>query len=110
MDYILSQEGDELTPGDELLVAPGVRATIFDTPEGLYIPMIVAEREGSGDVGRFLDTLPTDRRIAFPCVISRRLAGMLVRRGFVDGVDNSEAFGDIEIYERVPASRIGGTK
>jgi hypothetical protein len=94
-------EGDVLIVGQEPMLAPGVRGVLFDTAEGIYIPFIVAEREGSGDVGRYLDSLPRDRRVVFPTVISRRLAGMLARRGFREAVDYSEEFHSyVDIFER----------
>jgi hypothetical protein len=80
-------QADTFMPGEEPLVSPGVRALVFETPEGVYIPFIAAEREGAGDVGRYLDALPTDRRIVFPTVISARLRGMLERRGFRPNVE-----------------------
>lgn len=90
-------------PGEEPLVAPGVRAMVFDTPEGIYIPMIIADREGSGDVGRYLDSLPKDRRLVFPTVISARLRGMLERRGFRETTEWSPEFQEhVEIHERRP--------
>ena len=68
---------------DLTLVAPGVKADIHDEGiRGIYIPVIMALVPGSGDVGRYLDALPRDRRIVFPTVISNRLIGMLERRGF----------------------------
>ena len=60
----------------------GVRGTAFDTEEGIYIPLISAERPGTGAVARFLDALPKDRRVVFPTVTSPRLHAMLGRRGF----------------------------
>ena len=71
--------------GHELvLLAPGVYGFTLDDPDGaLVIPMIVAEYPGSGAVGRYLDTLPTNRRVIVEACISPRLAGMLERRGFV---------------------------
>jgi hypothetical protein len=47
------------------------------------VPWISSTDPGAGHVGRFLDGLPTDQRIAFPTVLSPKLAGMLHRRGFV---------------------------
>lgn len=85
-------------------LASGVFGYGVDTERGLYIPVVTAEKEGNGDVGRFLDSLPTDRRVVFPTVISSRLAGMLERRGFVS---NTERAGppydeDVDIWERLP--------
>ena len=92
---------ETFTPGQEPLVAPGVRALVFDTDKGLYIPFIAAERQGEGDVGRYLDALPRDRRVVFPSVISRRLMGMLERRGFTETMEYSEEFKEaVEVFER----------
>ncbi len=85
-------------------MAPGVRAHVFDMPQGIYIPMIIAEREGAGDVGRYLDSLPKDRRVVFPTVISARLRGMLERRGFRQSTEWAPEFEEhVEIHERRPS-------
>ena len=68
----------------EQLLAPGVYGNYFDTPNGIYIPVLSAERPGSGDVARFLDGLPKNRTIKFPTVLANNLRGMLLRRGFID--------------------------
>lgn len=65
-------------------LAPGVHGAVFDTPEGIYIPIISADNPGSGDIGRYLNSLPRDRVVKFPCVLSQRLQEMLERRGFVE--------------------------
>ena len=78
----------------EQVLAPGVHGWLFDTPNGIYIPIITADRPGSGEVGRFLDGLPKDRDVKFPCVLSPILRGMLLRRGFVDGEEFSEDYGE----------------
>lgn len=87
-------------------LAPGVRGYTVDMGEqGLYIPLIDAEAPGSGDVGRYLDSLPKDRRVVVPNVISARLAGMLDRRGFVVVQEWAEQFGEyVECYVRESAS------
>lgn len=92
-----SREGEPLDPRNEPVIGVGVRGAAFDLPTGIYIPLIRAEREGSGDVGRFLDALPRDRRVVFPGVISQRLRGMLERRGFVNAVEDG-----YELMERRP--------
>lgn len=82
-------------------LAPGVWGYRCDTPEGIYFPVINAARPGSGDVARFLDSLPRDRRVVFPTVLSDRLRGMLERRGFEVSVEWSDEFGaDVEIMVR----------
>jgi len=78
----------------EVQIAPGVHGQMFDTPNGIYIPVISADNPGSGDVGRFLDGLPMDRDIKFPCVLSPTLRGMLLRRGYVNAGEFSEEFGE----------------
>lgn len=72
--------------GHEMVdLAPGVFGFTRNDPDGsLVIPMVVAEYEGTGDVGRYLDSLPRDRRVVVEECISLRLAGMLERRGFVE--------------------------
>jgi len=61
-------------------LAPGVWGYTFECEGKIFIPLIVAEKEGSGDVGRFID------RLSAKCVImdvtSKRLEGMLLRRGW----------------------------
>ena len=64
-------------------VAAGVHAWVERTPDGaLEIMYVEATVEGSGAVGRWLDSLRPDRRVVVPNVTSKRLAGMLQRRGF----------------------------
>lgn len=46
----------------------------------VYFGVIEAAQEGNGDVGRFLDSLPTDTTFRIAYVINPRLEGMLVRR------------------------------
>lgn len=62
-------------------LAPGVRGFTFEKEGILFIPLIVAEKEGNGDVGRFLDRL--SMRCLIMEVTSDRLRGMLERRGYV---------------------------
>ena len=67
--------------GDPLVqLAPGVRGVAVEHSGCTWYPAIVAEHEGSGDVGRWLDSLGHSARI--PCVTSERLRGMLKRRGW----------------------------
>jgi hypothetical protein len=61
-------------------LAPGVHGFTYRKGNEIYIPLIVADVEGSGDVGRFLDKLSS--RCVIESVTSARLRGMLVRRGF----------------------------
>lgn len=72
------QEGTALIPGHEDLLAPGVRGYAIEKDNEIRIPLIIAEREGTGDVGRFLDRL--SQRCVVVSVTSNRLAGMLKRR------------------------------
>lgn len=64
------------------LLAPGVLGILYDTKDAITIPVILAIEHGTGAVSRYLNSLPTDRRIEFPTVISERLREMLLRRGF----------------------------
>lgn len=77
-----SVAGAQSVPGDEPLLAEGVRGHAFNEPNGIWIPVIYAITPGSGDVSRFLDRLPRERAVWFPSVINAQLAAMLARRGF----------------------------
>lgn len=63
-------------------LAPGVIGYEEVRGGDLYVPLIAAVDEGRGDVGRYLDSLPRDRRVVVPNVLNDILAGMLKRRGF----------------------------
>lgn len=89
-----STPGESIIPGQEPELAPGVRGAAFDLgKDGIRIPFIAADQAGEGAVASFLDSLPEDRRISFPWVVSRRLNEMLLRRGFREEV---EEFGNSE--------------
>lgn len=93
--------------GKEPELAPGVRGVRFDTPQGIYIPLIVADDPGSGAVGAYLDSLPRDQRIVFATVVSERLGEMLLRRGFRPGWDYSAELGTmVKVLLREPANGI----
>lgn len=78
-----AKDGDPCFPGQEPEIAPGVRGYVMEDQKGVFwIPLIRASTPGNGDVGRFLDDLPTDRSIVFPTILSPKLQGMLHRRGF----------------------------
>lgn len=66
--------------------APGVTALTTEREDGtLYIWTVRATNPGSGDVSRYLDGLPTDRRVIVPNVLNDKLRAMLERRGFECG-------------------------
>ena len=82
-------------------LAPGVFGYSVESDGALYVPFIMAEKEGSGAVGKFLDELPTDRTVKVPNVESARLKGMLERRGFAPEMEWAEEFGEhVEVYVR----------
>ena len=94
-----SRVGESVVPGQEPEIAPGVHGIAFDMTSGIYIAMVRASQEGNGDVSRFLDGLPRDRRVVFPNVIHTRLHRMLQKRGFRVAWDPE---GECEIMERLP--------
>ena len=98
----MTSKGDLLTGKERL--ADGVFGYTMDEGEkGLYVPWIAAENEGDGRVGKYLDSLPRDRRIVFPTILSQRLAGMLLRRGFTPSKEWAEEWAEwVEIMERKP--------
>jgi hypothetical protein len=112
-----SQSGNEIRIAPELMpylerLAPGVIGYAIEYAHELWIPVIHAEKEHEGDVARYLDTLPLNRRVVIPNVINPVLAGMLERRGFTlrdvamhdSAEDRAEAqlFG-YDLGETVPA-------
>jgi hypothetical protein len=64
-------------------VAPGVLAHVIDRGKWLEVRSVMAATPRvPGAVGRWLDTLPADRKVVVSAVVSGRLASMLHRRGF----------------------------
>jgi hypothetical protein len=87
----------------EQMLAPGVRGYSVETSRGLYIPVIISVDESKGNVGRYLDSLPTDRRVVVPNVMNSLLAEMLERRGFTRAREFSKEFDEwMTIHEREP--------
>jgi hypothetical protein len=87
----------------ERMHAMGLHGYVCEHKGAIYIPAIGALHEGRGDCGRFLDSLPTDRTIVVPNVLSERLVGMLVRRGYVPFSEWAPEFGEwVECWRRDP--------
>lgn len=82
MQAALMTADQRIVPGREPWLADGVRGYVVRYGGWLWLPVIVAEREGSGDVGRFLDHVEPAEIVAVPTVINARLRGMLERRGW----------------------------
>lgn len=78
IDALIEQAMDEKCTE----VAPGVDAWIVEDLGQVEILAVRAQREGTGAVGRWLDSLPRTLKVTVPNVTSDRLAGMLERRGF----------------------------
>lgn len=92
----------DLAPGVVGTLREEYNQTTFRTE--LWLPLVVARHEGSGDVGRFLDTLPRAIKVVVPTVVNPRLAGMLARRDFLPGtVADPETDEPIDAWVR-PAS------
>ncbi len=87
------------TPLDRL--APGVYGYTVEENGALYIPVIEAQFPGQGDVARYFDSLPADKTIRVPCVISPILEDMLKRRGYTVVEEWSALWGEhVDVYER----------
>lgn len=101
-----AEEGETLilaAPMKEPLLAEGVRGFAFNTNNGIYLTAIRAETPGSGKVSKFLDALPLDKRVVFPVVVSPKLRGMLLRRGFTEKWEVGEPYqDDVPVMERRP--------
>ncbi len=77
-----SRKGARIVPGHEPEIAPGIRGILFDRADGIYIPLIRSVNPDQGVVSKFVDDLPTDRKVIFPCVMSPALEHILTKRGF----------------------------
>ena len=89
-------------------LAPGVHGYAIDAGErGVYVPLAMADRPGTGDVGRFLDRLPKEKVFKFPNVINSKLKDMLFRRGFVLEYEYSKEFGEFVAVWTRPAATSG---
>jgi hypothetical protein len=74
----------EIMESEAVVVAPGVKVWMIDNGAWVTVRAVLADEPRiPGAVGAWLDTLPHDRRVIVPFVVSTRLAGMLERRGFV---------------------------
>ncbi len=67
-------------------LAKGVLGYAFLHGEEIWIPFILAEKKGAGDVGRFLDSLSA--RCVIVDVTSPRLEAMLIRRRWKKRIDD----------------------
>lgn len=76
---------------------------IEDKDGSIYIPVLWMRKPGTGEGSAFLDSLPRDRTIKVPGVMSARLRGMLERRGFRPESEWAPEFGEyVEVYVRRP--------
>lgn len=104
LGFPLCRSGSPLTPDREPVLAPGVRGYAIRSHGAVYIPLIMAEAEGAGDVGRFLDKLRLSWAvIRIPNVTSTRLRGMLERRGFELRYEKTPHGDEIDVYESRPS-------
>ena len=92
------ESGSRLTGLTRL--ASGVKGYAILKGGAYYIPVIEAEHEGSGDVGRFLDALDPAVTFKIPCVINPMLAGMLARRGFRTIIEFTDDREPVEVWQR----------
>lgn len=87
---------EELGPG-----VLGYAMPMRDEPGVIYYGVIEAVTEGNGDVGRFLDALPTNLTHRIACIINPRLEGMVRRRGWTTFYEWFDAAGErVLVYER----------
>lgn len=63
-------------------IAPEVHGVVFEIDRRLYVSFLFSLQPGSGFVTKYLDTLPKDKTVIFPEVMSPVLEGALRRRGF----------------------------
>lgn len=102
VEAILGMTWEELGPG-----VWGYTMQPRDVDEGIvYFGVVYAENEGNGDVGRWLDSLPTDQTFRIPGVVNPRLEGMLRRRGWGTFYEWFELANEsVLVYERKATTR-----
>jgi hypothetical protein len=76
-------------------LGPGVHGYAIQVGDEIFIPVIIAVKEGSGKVGKWLDSL-SDRCVIVNCT-SARLRGMLQRRGWICEWREAKGQGDDKI-------------
>lgn len=83
------------------VLAPGVRGYMIEHEGANYIPVVTADKPGSGSVGAWLDSLDPRKTWKFPTVISPVLEGMLKRRGFTLNIEWAPEFQEMaEVWAR----------
>lgn len=96
VERVLGMVWEELAPG-----VMGYAHVMADDPSIVYYGVIEAVTEGNGDVGRFLDNLPTDKTHRIALIINPRLEGMVRRRGWTTFYEWFDAAGEnVLVYER----------
>lgn len=88
----------EGSPMSEYELGPGVFGYAIEVDGAVYIPVMQATDPGSGQVGEFLDRVPSNVRI--PNVVSSVLRGMLLRRGWraATEIDESGEAVSVEVF------------
>lgn len=86
-------------------LAPGVQGyTMRDSYGALYVPVVISDSPGEGNVSRFIDDLlAKEQIIKFPCVINSKLEEMLKRRGFsleMEYDETTEEFVDVWVWRK----------
>ena len=90
LPFPVHPEGELITIGEEGQLGPGVRGlAVLGADAEVYVIFVRAEIPGSGDVGRWLDSLPPGIHIAN--VLAGNLRGMLIRRGYQMKLDRDGA-------------------
>lgn len=109
MDWDGEMEESDI-PGAVEYVAFGIHAQVWpgQRPDVAYVPVLVSEQPGSGQLDAFLRALAAElspRQLAFVNVVNERLAARLEADGFrvLTPEDAFEAFG-VDGRARVEAS------
>lgn len=76
-------------------LAEGVIGYAMEHEGAIYYPFVDTTEKGKGYLSRFLDSLPTDKTIKFPTVISKILRASLMRRSFKIQFEWAEEFGEM---------------
>lgn len=91
-------------------LAPGIWGVVIDLgARGLYISYVESRDHGSRAFVRWLDSLPTNRRLVGTSVVNPKLARMLARRGWRPSTEWVAEYGvECAVWERLPTTILPG--
>mgnify|MGYP001607416767 CR=1 FL=1 len=98
----MSRLGDIIELPDEnpdkfLGMPEGLKGYWWETEKQICVPLVISKNEGNGTFTKWLDLLETKgKTIFFPSIVSKRLEGILRRRGYIDAFVMDKELGFVD--------------